>query len=88
MTHTERRLRALRLEVGLTQARLAEVAGLPRPDVARLESGALKCSLAATRRKLARAYGVSLDLFDSYLEGERSLAEVVAAHKSSAGGVS
>jgi len=71
------KLRALRKQAALTQAAVAARAGLQRPDIAALESGRLKCTLASTRRKLASAYGVSIDAFDGYLEGRLSLDDLV-----------
>lgn len=71
------RLGALRKAAKLTQNKLAERAGLQRVHVARLETGALKCSRASTRRTLAKAYGLPLAVFDDYLEGELALEAVV-----------
>lgn len=53
------RLRALRLERGLTQATAAELAGLHAVQVARMESGAANPTIA-TVVAMARAYDVAL----------------------------
>jgi len=72
------RLCALRKAVLFTQQELADRMGCRwRTDVAKLESGWLKCSLASTRRRLARAVGVPLDPLDRYLEGNLSLDDLL-----------
>lgn len=52
------RLRALRLEAGLTQAELARRTGIHRPNIARVEAGRHTPSLETVQR-LAEAIGVS-----------------------------
>lgn len=52
-----RRLRALRLEAGLTQAELAKRTGIHRPNIARVEAGRHTPSLE-TLARLASAIGV------------------------------
>ena len=52
------RLRALRLEAGLTQAELARRTGIHRPNIARVEAGRHTPSLE-TLARLAQAIGVS-----------------------------
>ena len=52
-------LRRLRERSGLTQAQLAEAAGLNRVYLARLESGAMKNPSLETMDRLAIALGVS-----------------------------
>jgi transcriptional regulator with XRE-family HTH domain len=73
-----RRLWALRKAASLTQSRLGELAGVARVHISRLECDVPSRSTAATRRNLARAYGVPAHVLDSYLEGELELREVVA----------
>ncbi|MGB0956604.1 MAG: helix-turn-helix transcriptional regulator [Panacagrimonas sp.] len=73
------RLRALRLQAGLTQEQLADAAGMDRLEITRIERGPLKASLAATRRKLAVGFGVTLDLMDAYLEGLADVSDVIGA---------
>ncbi|MBX3248300.1 MAG: helix-turn-helix transcriptional regulator [Myxococcales bacterium] len=51
------RLRALRLEAGLTQAELARRTGIHRPNIARVEAGRHTPSLE-TLTRLATAIGV------------------------------
>ena len=72
------RLAALRKAAALTQHAVAELAGLRRVHLSRLETGVLQCGTAATRRSLAKAYGVPFGVFHGYLEGEIALGEVVA----------
>jgi transcriptional regulator with XRE-family HTH domain len=54
------RLRALRLNPGLTQAELAQRAGVSEFTVVRLETGKDKRPHPSTRRKLAAALGVAI----------------------------
>jgi DNA-binding XRE family transcriptional regulator len=54
-------IRVWREHRGLTQAALAQRAGLPQPTIARLESGARKGTVGQMRA-LAEALGVDLDL--------------------------
>ncbi len=54
-----RRLRRLREEAGLTQAELAQRAGVGRVTVARIENGRMYAR-TETLRRLARALGISL----------------------------
>jgi transcriptional regulator with XRE-family HTH domain len=54
------RLRALRLNLGLTQAELATKAGVSEFTVVRLETGKGKRPHPSTRRKLAAALGVTI----------------------------
>jgi transcriptional regulator with XRE-family HTH domain len=79
MTHTGELLKALRKEALLTQAQLAERTGIQRGEISKLENGPLKCTLASTRRRLAKGYGVPLELFDDYLEGRVTLEELIEA---------
>jgi DNA-binding XRE family transcriptional regulator len=55
--HLGARLRALRLEAGLTQAELARRTGIKRPNIARVEAGRHTPSLE-TLARLASAIGV------------------------------
>jgi transcriptional regulator with XRE-family HTH domain len=54
------RLRALRLNLGLTQTELAERAGVSEFTITRLETGRGKRPHPSTRRKLAGALGVAI----------------------------
>lgn len=54
------RLKAERTSAGLTQAKLAEKAGVSPNFIARLERGELGMSLL-TARKLSQAFGVGVD---------------------------
>ena len=79
MIGTAQLLKALRTEALLSQNALAQRAGMRRTDISKLESGALKCTLASTRRRLATGFGIPLELFDDYLEARISLDELVEA---------
>ena len=57
-------LRVLRLNRGLTQAQLAERAGVSEFTVIRLERGQGKRPYPSTRRKLADALGVEIAAVD------------------------
>lgn len=52
------RVKALRLQLGLTQAVLAEGSGIPRPNLSRIERGLENLSVRRLSR-LAEALGVS-----------------------------
>jgi transcriptional regulator with XRE-family HTH domain len=54
------RLRALRLNLGLTQDELARAAGVSKFTVVRLERGLGKRPHPSTRRRLAAALGVAI----------------------------
>ena len=54
-------LACLRIAQGLTQAELAERAGVPQPNIARLESGKHQPTLELLRR-VAEAMGYRLDV--------------------------
>jgi transcriptional regulator with XRE-family HTH domain len=54
------KLRTLRLNAGLTQAELAQAAGVSAPSIKRLEAGKGKRPYPSTRRKLAAALGVAI----------------------------
>jgi transcriptional regulator with XRE-family HTH domain len=54
------RLRALRLNLGLTQTELAERAGVSEFTITRLETGKGKRPHPSTRRKLAAVLGVPI----------------------------
>ena len=55
-----KKLRQLRKLAGLTQEKLARRAGLVPTYVARIEAGTVKSPRIETRRKLAKALGVSI----------------------------
>lgn len=67
------RAEALRKRLGLTQAQVAERAGLRRDEVTKVESGANKATSARVRDGLARAFGLSVDELVSYLDGATEL---------------
>jgi transcriptional regulator with XRE-family HTH domain len=64
ITSFARRLRELRDAAGLTQAQLAEKAGLHRQGIAKLENGEREPAWG-TVRALARALGVTCSAFES-----------------------
>ena len=72
------RVRALRTQLGWTQEHLAELAGVARVDVVRVEGGANKCSSYAMRTALARAFGLALDDADAFLAGSLTLDEALS----------
>jgi transcriptional regulator with XRE-family HTH domain len=62
MTLSER-VAELRKAQRISQDRLAEKAGIPRPIITRLEAGNQKSVLVETAVKLARAFGLTMDEF-------------------------
>jgi transcriptional regulator with XRE-family HTH domain len=62
MTLTERILE-LRRAQRISQSRLANKAGISRITVVRLESGDQKSATWQTTRKLAKAFGLTMDEF-------------------------
>ena len=58
------RVRSRRLAVGLTQAKLGELTGIARPNIARIESG-LHTPTLTTLLRVAGALGVSVATFVS-----------------------
>jgi transcriptional regulator with XRE-family HTH domain len=62
MTLSER-VGELRKAQRISQDRLAEKAGIPRPIITRLEAGNQKSVLVETAVKLARAFGLTMDEF-------------------------
>lgn len=67
------RAEALRKRLGLTQAEVAERAGLRRDEVTKVETGANKATSARVRDGLAQAFGLSVDELVRYLEGDTEL---------------
>ena len=61
MSMVGRSLAASRRRAGLTQRRLAEIAGVPQSTVARIESGDIE-PRASTLRTLLRACGADLEV--------------------------
>jgi transcriptional regulator with XRE-family HTH domain len=72
------RLRALRINRGLSQEQLAERAGVARYTLTRLETGKAKRVHPSTRLKIAAALGVTIADVDELREngGERELPHV------------
>ena len=72
------RLRALRINRGLSQKQLAERAGVARYTLTRLETGKAKRVHPSTRLKIAAALGVTIADVDELREngGERELPRV------------
>jgi transcriptional regulator with XRE-family HTH domain len=62
MTLSER-VAELRKAQRISQDRLAEKAGIPRPIITRLEAGNQKSVLVETAVRLARAFGLTVDEF-------------------------
>lgn len=63
------RATALRKRLGLTQAQVAERAGLRRDEVTKVETGANQASSARVRDGLSRAFGITVDALVRYLDG-------------------
>ena len=78
---TAPRIRALREAIGLAQEALANAAGIARTHVVHLERGPLKASRVEMRRKLATAFGLSLEIVNEYLDGHIELAGVLRARR-------
>jgi transcriptional regulator with XRE-family HTH domain len=62
-------LRALRAGLGVSQAQVAERAGLQRVEVVNLESGRNQATSARVQRGLARAFGLSAEEIAEVLSG-------------------
>lgn len=76
------RLRALRESKGWTQEQAAERAGqMARTDYNRLESGRNKGSSAAMRKRLAQAFGISIEKISALLEGLLTPSEALAVER-------
>jgi len=69
------RLKELRQRTGWTQYQLAQVSGVPRQVIARLESGERQSEnmTVGVAKKLARVLGVSVDHFIGMYEEESKL---------------
>jgi len=72
------RVRRLRERSGLTQAQVAERAGLERVEVNQIERGKNSCGSWRVRAGLATAFSVRVSTMAEYLDGEIDLAEVSA----------
>jgi transcriptional regulator with XRE-family HTH domain len=73
------RVLALRRQLGLTQEKLAERAGLSRSEVVKLEGGGNKARSARIREALAMACDVTIDRMSAYLSGSVPLHELLAS---------
>ena len=71
------RLRQLREVAGLSQNELAKRANVHRPIISDVESGKQKSMTLENARRIARALGVTLDLFAG--PGEEEHEELAAA---------
>jgi transcriptional regulator with XRE-family HTH domain len=72
------RVRELRDALGLTQEELAGLCGLLRTDIVLIETVRNKMGSFDKRKKLAKGFGLSLDWFDAYLDGQLALADALA----------
>lgn len=54
-------LKAIRKAKGISQARLAEISGVGRVTISRMETGELKETTSGTLVKLANALGTTVD---------------------------
>ena len=61
-----RRIAALRSVAGLTQAQLADKAGMQRSHISRIEAGSLAVTLESIEA-IAQALGMTVDLIDPRL---------------------
>ncbi len=68
------RVRELRTSLQLSQEKLAELGGLERVEVSKVESGANKAQSFAMRQSLATAFGLSIEDLVELLEGSSSIA--------------
>ena len=71
------RAKALRLRVGCTQERFADLGGIDRSTVAHVEAGENMLTGSATRAAYARAVNVSLDTLAAYLDGSIGLEDAI-----------
>lgn len=78
------RFRNLRRALGLTQAEVGTAVGVKRLKVLAIEKGRDKCQEHRLRMNLAQVFGVPVVVLDSYLDGELSLADVLAARAETA----
>lgn len=66
----------------LTQEALAERTGrIDRTGIVRMESGNLKASTYATRKALAKGFGVDSEAFSRYIDGEIDMEALLAASR-------
>ncbi len=72
------RVRRLRERSGLTQAQVAERAGLERVEVNQIERGKNSCGSWRVRAGLATAFSVRVSTMAEYLDGTIDLAEVAS----------
>lgn len=73
------RVKALREKLGLSQVKLAELAGFSSQSlVGKIETGANRASSYETRAGLARGFGLPFEMLVGYLEGDFPLDEVAA----------
>lgn len=71
----------LRKSAKLTQQALADASGLTRLEVLALERGKNKGTSHRVHLGLARAYGVTVETFDAYLDGEIDLPSIIEARQ-------
>lgn len=67
-------VRALRVELGLSQEAAAERAGILRTELSTVENGRNKASSYEMRIALSKAFDLSHDVLDNYLSGRADLA--------------
>ena len=71
-------VKALRLRHGLTQEALGERPGLGRVFINAIERGANQCRSGDTQAALASGFGLTLELFRNYLNGNTSVDDAYA----------
>lgn len=78
------RIAALRKLAGMNQEQLADMAGLQRTHVSRIEAGVYAVK-AETLQAIAEALGMTLDLIDTRLEGLAPLKKLTATKDTTKG---
>lgn len=73
-----RKMTELRLALGLSQDRMAEVSGLGRTHISKIEGGHNQMSRFGTRERLARFLGVTVAQLAEYLDGDATIGRLLS----------